>query len=101
MPEGAPLVLVCVCCCLGVMGLLSELHSGAAAGSRRVSDGAPCKVGRIIGGLDSEDAEWLRGVLDDADETTAGIRRTLRAAGFEVAASTLGEHRRGECCCVA
>ena len=83
------------------MGLLSELHSGAAAGSRRVSGGVPCKVGRIIGGLDSEDAEWLRGVLDDADETTAGIRRTLRAAGFEVAASTLGEHRRGECCCVA
>ena len=77
---------------------LSELH-GAVEGSARPAERRSCKVGAFIRSLDSEDAEWLSGALDDPSESSAGLRRTLRAAGFEVARSSLSAHRRGECCC--
>lgn len=77
---------------------LSELH-GAVEGSVRPTERRSCKVGAFIRSLDSEDAEWLSEALDDPSESSAGLRRTLRAAGFEVARSSLSAHRRGECCC--
>ncbi len=77
---------------------LSELH-GAAGGPVGRVERRLCKVGAFIRSLDSEDAEWLSGALDDPSESSAGLRRTLRAAGFEVARSSLSAHRRGECCC--
>lgn len=89
-------------CCFGVWCVvaarLSELH-GAGEGSARLVERRLCKVGAFIRSLDSEDAEWLSGALDDPSESSAGLRRTLRAAGFEVARSSLSAHRRGECCC--
>lgn len=94
-------------CCVGfvvvlecdvVAARLSELH-GSAGGSVRLVERRLCKVGAFIRSLDSEDAEWLSGALDDPSESSAGLRRTLRAAGFEVARSSLSAHRRGECCC--
>lgn len=84
--------------CDVVAARLSELH-GAAGGSVRPVERRLCKVGAFIRSLDSEDAEWLSGALDDPSESSAGLRRTLRAAGFEVARSSLSAHRRGECCC--
>lgn len=81
-----------------VAARLSELH-GAVEGSVRPVERRLCKVGAFIRSLDSEDAEWLSGALDDPSESSAGLRRTLRAAGFEVARSSLSAHRRGECCC--
>lgn len=77
---------------------LSELH-GAVEGSVRPTERRSCKVGAFIRSLGPEDAEWLSGALDDPSESSAGLRRTLRAAGFEVARSSLSAHRRGECCC--
>lgn len=97
----APRAVVWVCCfgawCV-VAARLSELH-GAVEGSVRLVERRLCKVGAFIRSLDSEDAEWLSGALDDPSESSAGLRRTLRAAGFEVARSSLSAHRRGECCC--
>nr|DAX70350.1 MAG TPA: Protein of unknown function (DUF3486) [Caudoviricetes sp.] len=84
--------------CDVVAARLSELH-GAVEGSVRPVERRSCKVGAFIRSLDSEDAEWLSGALDDPSESSAGLRRTLRAAGFEVARSSLSAHRRGECCC--
>lgn len=96
-----PLCAWCVVCfgvwCV-VAARLSELH-GAVEGSVRLVERRSCKVGAFIRSLDSEDAEWLSGALDDPSESSAGLRRTLRAAGFEVARSSLSAHRRGECCC--
>lgn len=82
----------------GFVVRLSELH-GASGGSVRPAERRLCKVGAFIRSLDSEDAEWLSGALDDPSESSAGLRRTLRAAGFDVARSSLSTHRRGECCC--
>lgn len=97
----APRAVVWVCCfgvwCV-VAARLSELH-GSVEGSVRLVERRLCKVGAFIRFLDSEDAEWLSGALDDPSESSAGLRRTLRAAGFEVARSSLSAHRRGECCC--
>lgn len=91
-----------VYCCFGVWCVvaarLSELHV-STGGSVRLVERRLCKVGAFIRSLDSEDAEWLSGALDDPSESSAGLRRTLRAAGFEVARSSLSAHRRGECCC--
>ena len=90
--------VVCYLECDVVAARLSELH-GVAGGSVRPVERRLCKVGAFIRSLDSEDAEWLSGALDDPSESSAGLRRTLRAAGFEVARSSLSAHRRGECCC--
>jgi hypothetical protein len=90
--------VVCYLECDVVAARLSELH-GAVEGLVRPVERRLCKVGAFIRSLDSEDAEWLSGALDDPSESSAGLRRTLRAAGFEVARSSLSAHRRGECCC--
>lgn len=101
-PGCAPLWRVGGCLflleCDVVAARLSELH-GAIEGLARPMERRLCKVGAFIRSLDSEDAEWLSGALDDPSESSAGLRRTLRAAGFEVARSSLSAHRRGECCC--
>lgn len=58
-----------------------------------------CTVARLIADLPDDDRVALSDALADPGILLSAIERALRADGYEIAAQTLGRHRRGDCRC--
>ena len=59
--------------------------------------GPRCSVCSLLARIDPTDGKILREALADSSYTHNGIARALRAEGYNVSASTLSRHRKGEC----
>lgn len=74
------------------MGLMEQFE--------RKEDVPPkCTVGRILLGMEPEDAADLREALGKPHITAATISRVLAANGHKAQATAIQRHRRGECHC--
>jgi len=60
-----------------------------------------CTVSRVLEQLTPEDRQALLDALADPTVLLSAIERALRVDGIEIAAQTLGRHRRGDCHCGA
>jgi len=60
-----------------------------------------CTVALLLEQLEPEDAAALQKALDlpQSEKPTAEIHSALLSEGYRLAASTLGNHRFGRCCC--
>lgn len=61
--------------------------------------GGTCTVALLLTTLTPDDTQWLRTVLADPYETSAGIARTLNTEGHRASQTALQRHRRGDCAC--
>lgn len=63
----------------------------------------PCKVGRILAGLEEPYKSALTNHLNTQFEqggyTDEGLATVMATAGFQVGATTVRTHRKGACAC--
>lgn len=58
--------------------------------------GPDCSICVLLAGLDEGERKDIVAAME-SDAMTTVIHRALRRAGYEVSASTLTRHRKGEC----
>lgn len=71
--------------------------AASLAAHGRTLKGPRCTVCHLLSDLDDGNAKVLRDALADPNYTHNGIARALRAEGYQVGASTISRHRKGEC----
>ena len=59
--------------------------------------GGECRVCVLLRDLPKGESQALADALTDARYSNASLSKILAAEGYQVAGSTVGRHRRGEC----
>ncbi|MFZ5863028.1 MAG: hypothetical protein ACOYXR_09340 [Nitrospirota bacterium] len=65
----------------------------------RPRKGPPCSMSVILAALSDKDRDVLLAALQDRTVTNPQISRVLEREGHNIAAHTIGNHRRGSCSC--
>lgn len=81
-----------------------DLDLSAFASSNGSRAGRPCRVALVLQGLEGERRELLEEALTRPGNRVwavpdTRVAATVRDWGFELGASSVGLHRRGECSC--
>lgn len=59
--------------------------------------GGSCKMCSLLVSLPEKDSAALRGAVDDARISNAGLARILKEEGFQIQETTVRRHRKSEC----
>ncbi len=72
---------------------------GLLDGLTPIKPGEPCKVGRVIKELDTDDSATLILALEDERWTHRALAHALTARGVNFATDTIRAHRENTCRC--
>lgn len=61
--------------------------------------GPECSISILMGKLDAKEQAALIAALQNPAKPNTFIARVLRDEGYNISATTVGRHRRGDCAC--
>lgn len=72
-----------------------------ALGEQVRRSGTKCRIAEIRGEMTPDDSKALDEAFADPKWLNSQILRALKAEGFEIGASSVSRHRKGDCICGA